>query len=97
MTDNDNAVYICRCEEVTIEQVREWISKGYDTPEELKRITRIGMGPCQGRGCVDILVREIARIKGIGLDEVKPPSFRPPAKPVKLGLLARVGKEGEVK
>ncbi|HPU95761.1 MAG TPA: (2Fe-2S)-binding protein, partial [Bacillota bacterium] len=44
----DEKVYICRCEEVTLDEVREWISRGYDTPEELKRVTRIGMGPCQG-------------------------------------------------
>ena len=87
-------VYICRCEEVTIDEVREWIQRGYDTPEELKRVTRIGMGPCQGRGCTDILVREIARMKGIEVSEVKPPSFRPPAKPIKLGLLAGTGKDG---
>ncbi len=87
-------VYICRCEEITIDEVREWILRGYDTPEELKRVTRIGMGPCQGRGCTDILVREIARLKGIEVSEVKPPSFRPPAKPIKLGLLAGTGKEG---
>ena len=42
----DEKVYICRCEEVTLDEVREWIARGYDTPEELKRVTRIGMGPC---------------------------------------------------
>jgi bacterioferritin-associated ferredoxin len=91
---NEDTIYICRCEEVTIELVREWIARGYDTPEELKRVTRIGMGPCQGRGCTDMLVREIARMKGIDVNEVKAPSFRPPAKPVKIGLLVDYRKDG---
>ena len=93
----EEKVYICRCEEVTRDEVREWISRGYDTPEELKRVTRIGMGPCQGRGCTDILVREIARMRGIPVSEVKPPSFRPPAKPVKLGILAEAAKGGNAR
>ena len=50
-------IYVCRCEEVTLEEIRTWIDRGYDTVEELKRVLRVGMGPCQGRGCQDILMR----------------------------------------
>lgn len=54
-------IYVCRCEEITLSEIQEWIDRGYDTVEELKRILRVGMGPCQGRGCQDILMREIAK------------------------------------
>jgi hypothetical protein len=68
---------------------REWIEKGYDTPDELKRMLRVGMGPCQGRGCRDIVLREISRIKGVPISEIPPGRVRPPAKPVKISLIAR--------
>lgn len=80
---------VCRCEEVEIEEIREWIARGYDTFDELKRELRVGMGPCQGRGCRDIIMREIARATGKSVAEVDPGTIRPPAKPIKIGLLAK--------
>lgn len=86
-------IYVCRCEEVTLEEIDEWIDKGYDTVEELKRVLRVGMGPCQGRGCQDILLREIARKTGKKITEIQPATARPPVKPIKIGLLAKGGEE----
>ena len=80
---------VCRCEEVEIEEIREWIARGYDTFDELKRELRVGMGPCQGRGCLDIIMREIARATGKSVAEVDPGTIRPPVKPIKIGLLAK--------
>ncbi|HOO87275.1 MAG TPA: (2Fe-2S)-binding protein [Synergistales bacterium] len=71
----------------------EWIDRGYDTVEELKRVLRVGMGPCQGRGCQDILMREIAKKTGKPISEVAPATVRPPVKPIKIGLLAEGGEE----
>ena len=58
-----------------------------DVLDELKRISRCGMGPCQGRTCRDIVLRELAEATGIPVAEQKMTTFRPPAKSVKLGLL----------
>ncbi|MCF7935128.1 MAG: (2Fe-2S)-binding protein [Synergistales bacterium] len=91
MADKSNEIVVCRCEEVTMGEIREWIAKGYDTFDELKRVLRVGMGPCQGRGCRDIILREISRMTGTPYSEVPPGTFRPPSKPVKLGLLAEGG------
>ncbi len=88
MEDKSKDIIVCRCEEVTMGEVREWIAKGYDTFDELKRLLRVGMGPCQGRGCREIIMREIAKAKGIPVSAVDPGIFRPPVKPVKLGVLA---------
>ncbi|WP_279009428.1 (2Fe-2S)-binding protein [Synergistes jonesii] len=79
---------ICRCEEIEIDTIREWIARGYDTFDELKRELRVGMGPCQGRGCRDIILREIAKATGKPVAELSPGTMRPPVKPVKTKLLA---------
>ena len=86
MTDTANI--ICRCEEIEIDQIREWIARGYDTFDELKRELRVGMGPCQGRGCRDIILRELSKATGKPISELDPGTIRPPVKPIKLGLLA---------
>ena len=91
MEDKTKEIIVCRCEEVTMGEVKEWIAKGYDTFDELKRLLRVGMGPCQGRGCREIIMREIARAKGIPMAQVDPGTFRPPVKPVKLGDLDQRG------
>ena len=46
------------------------------------------MGPCQGRGCRDIIIRELARATGKPIAEVRAGVIRPPVKPVKAMLLA---------
>ncbi len=88
MEDKQKDIIVCRCEEITLGEIREWIAKGYDTFDELKRVLRIGMGPCQGRGCREIVVREIARATKKPMDAISQGTFRPPVKPVKLSLMA---------
>jgi bacterioferritin-associated ferredoxin len=83
---------VCRCEEITLDEIREWIDRGYGSFSELKRVLRVGMGPCQGRGCRDIILREISRRSGVPMDEVDPGTIRSPLKSVKIALLA-FGKE----
>jgi BFD-like [2Fe-2S] binding domain. len=81
-------VVVCRCEEIGLEEIRAWIDKGYHSFDELKRILRVGMGPCQGRGCKDIILRELSRATGKPLEEIGQGTVRPPVKPIKLGLCA---------
>ncbi|MCS7233761.1 MAG: (2Fe-2S)-binding protein [Synergistetes bacterium] len=92
---DEKDIVICRCEDVTLGEIRELIKKGYATVDEIKRITRAGMGPCQGRTCRDLIIREIVRLTGKRIDEVPMPTFRPPIKPIKLGVLAQGEDEGE--
>lgn len=91
MSDKQDQVVICRCEEITLEEIRAWIDRGYDSFNELKRVLRVGMGPCQGRGCQDIILREISRRAGVPIDQVDSGTVRPPVKPIKTGLLATGG------
>ena len=76
---------ICRCEDVTLDEIQGLIAEGYTTAEEIKRITRCGMGPCQGRTCRELLLAEIAGALGKKRDEVAPTKYRPPTKPIRLG------------
>lgn len=80
-----DVIVMCRCEDVTLDEVRDLVARGYTTFEEIKRITRCGMGPCQGRTCRQLVLAEIARATGRDMAAVAPAKFRPPTKPVRLG------------
>ncbi len=83
---SDNTI-VCRCEEVTLGEIREYIRKGYQTIEEIKRISRCGMGPCQGRTCSQLILEEIAKATGQDVADLKVHTYRQPTLPIKLGLL----------
>jgi bacterioferritin-associated ferredoxin len=84
---NDETI-ICRCEDVKWGEIRKVLDKGYTSLNEIKRITRAGMGRCQGKTCRRILLREIARYQKMKIEEIELTTFRPPTKPIKLGTLA---------
>ena len=84
---------ICRCEDLTAEEVRGWIEKGYGSFEEIKRISRIGMGACQGRTCRRHLINELARATGKKPAQIVPPTFRPPTMPLKFGSVTGGGSD----
>ena len=48
---------ICRCEDITEEEVLAAIKEGYTDLEELRKKLRIGMGPCQGRVCIPLVIK----------------------------------------
>ena len=87
----DDRTIICRCEDLTLGEIRELIARGFHTIDEIKRISRAGMGQCQGRTCRMLIAAEIAKATGQSLEEIMMPTFRPPAKGIKLGILAGGG------
>ncbi len=88
-TNGKEITIICRCEDVTLEEIHSFISRGITDMEQLKRLLRVGMGPCQGRTCSALLAGEIARATGKYVGDIKLTTFRPLTVPVKLGVLAR--------
>ena len=86
-------VVICRCEDITYGEIVEAIGRGLATAEELKRILRCGMGPCQGRTCMRLIARIIAEETGRSVGEIRLPVVRPPTRPVEIGILAGGGDE----
>lgn len=79
---------VCRCEDLTEEDVIEAIKDGYTDLEELRRKLRLGMGPCQGRVCIPIVRKILQRYTGKKVDKIPNPTSRPPTVPVSLGILA---------
>jgi bacterioferritin-associated ferredoxin len=90
-----NRTFVCRCSDITLEEIRELIEQGYQTIDEIKRISRLGMGPCGGKTCTPLIMAEIARARGIRPAEVEMATFRPPTKNIKLDLLAKAGEGDE--
>ena len=57
--------YVCHCEDVTLETLLEVIGdRKFISVDELKHITRMGMGPCRGKRCVP-RAKQILRSYGI--------------------------------
>lgn len=80
-------VVVCRCMEVTEGEVRDAIRSGCDTLSAVKKMTKAGMGLCQGRTCEQTIGRLIAEETGISLSQLSPRSIRPPVRPVKTKAL----------
>ncbi len=80
----DASTVVCRCEEVKADDLREFVKAGYDTPAALKRLTRVGMGRCQGRYCA----ATVARLCSSNVGEFDLFAPRPPAKPVPVHALS---------
>lgn len=83
----DNVI-VCRCEEVTAGQLREFVKLGCLGPNQAKSFGRCGMGPCQGRQCGLTVTEVIADARGAAPESVGYYRIRPPIKPLTLGELA---------
>jgi len=79
---------VCRCEEVTAQQVRDTVKLGCSGPNQMKAFLRCGMGPCQGRFCGLTVSELIADERGVSPAEVGYYRLRFPTKPLTLGELA---------
>ena len=47
----DDNIYVCRCEEVTVGDIKRAIAAGADSLKAIKMRTHAGMGVCQGMTC----------------------------------------------
>jgi len=95
MAKTDEDIIVCRCEDVTLGDIRKAIREGATTMDEIKRITRAGMGPCQGKTCRLLVAAELAKHLGKPISEIIPSTYRPPTKAVKLGDLAKMEDDRE--
>lgn len=79
---------VCRCEGVTLGRIRTAVEEGHISLDGLKRNTRLGMGWCGGRTCLQAAA---AYVHGGEVDaRLEPMRARPVARPVKFGALANV-------
>lgn len=88
---NDDVI-ICRCEEVTADEIRKACNCGVSSVDGIKRLTRAGMGLCQGRTCRCLVEKIVSEETGRRVAEMEYPHTRPPVRPVKISKL-KAGEE----
>ncbi|MGE0211136.1 MAG: FAD-dependent oxidoreductase [Parvibaculaceae bacterium] len=79
---------VCRCEELTRAEIEAGLGQGPETVGSLKRLTRVGMGPCQGRYCGPLVAALVAEKGGKAIDGMSFWAPRPPAKPLAISEIA---------
>jgi len=75
---------ICRCEEISEEEIREAIRNGCRTMTEIKRWTRAGMGICQGLTCSRLVERILCEEAEMSPADLEKRSIRQPLRPLSL-------------
>jgi NADPH-dependent 2,4-dienoyl-CoA reductase/sulfur reductase-like enzyme len=78
---------ICRCEELNKKEILAAIADGGESVTWVKRMTRAGMGMCQGRSCGRQVAQLIAQQNGLDPGQVLPDTQRPPERPIRLEIL----------
>ncbi|VFQ46846.1 NAD(P)/FAD-dependent oxidoreductase [Desulfoluna butyratoxydans] len=79
---------LCRCENVTVGDVHKVVKEGVRDLNEIKIITRCGMGPCQGRMCGPALAEVVGAALGVSPHRTGQLSVRTPLKPIPLEEIA---------
>jgi len=65
----DKEVEICRCEGIKYSTLENALENGYTSMSDLKLKTRLGMGPCQGRYCGQIVLDILKNNFGVQIKE----------------------------
>ncbi|WP_066048647.1 (2Fe-2S)-binding protein [Robertmurraya korlensis] len=78
---------ICRCEEITLKEIKETVERFQCSSREVKLRTRAGMGPCGGRTCRCMIDRLVEQLGGPKISNDVSLSYRPPVRPVSFGIL----------
>jgi hypothetical protein len=75
----------CACRGVSVDAAYRAIGAGWGSADAIKRATRIGFGPCQGRRCIPWLAERLELDPDDPLAQITP---RPPLVPVPISVLA---------
>jgi len=78
---------ICRCEQISLAEVKEAIAFGAQSVTDIKTITRSGMGNCQGRTCGSILSQILAREVMCDPADCQYLNIRPPIHPIPVEIV----------
>jgi bacterioferritin-associated ferredoxin len=78
---------VCRCERVTAGEIRQHIRGGVRDMNELKALTRAGMGACGGKTCPS-LIKRLFREEGVPDAQITDLTKRPLVMEVPLGAFA---------
>lgn len=86
----DEEEMVCLCERVNADEIRSLVRKGIIDMNQIKAITRAGMGPCGYKTCEN-LMKQIFREEDIPLEEVELNLRRPLFVEVPLGKFSDGG------
>ena len=90
----DKDVEICRCECIKYSTLENALENGFASISDLKLKTRVGMGPCQGRYCGQIVLDILKHNFGVQIKETDFFTPRIPFMPLKIeNLIESVGDE----
>jgi bacterioferritin-associated ferredoxin len=84
----DDDMVICRCEEITKGEIKAAIRNGMLTLNGIKRVTRAGMGLCQGQTCQRLVAQIIAEELRQSVADIEPTTARGPVRPLNLAVFA---------
>ncbi len=87
MKDNPEKIIVCRCADVTLKEIEDLLNQGIVDMDDIKRLSRAGMGQCQGKTCRNLIMGMVAGKMNITVDKVKESRYRPPAVAIPLDLL----------
>ena len=76
----DDEIIVCRCEEVLRKEILNAIKKGARDLDAVKRMTRAGMGMCQGRTCSELIRNMLNDTLHIQKDKLPSTTTRPPVR-----------------
>ncbi|MDB6145684.1 MAG: FAD/NAD(P)-binding oxidoreductase, partial [Pseudomonas sp.] len=77
---------LCRCEEVSVGEVRAVVDEGHWELNRVKAHCRVGMGRCQGRMCGSAAAEIVAQRSGRTLDNIGRLRGQAPIKPLPFGV-----------
>ena len=69
MLSLDKDIEICRCECIKFSTLENALENGFTSISDLKLKTRVGMGPCQGRYCGQIVLDILKHKFGVQINE----------------------------
>ncbi|MGB9677087.1 MAG: (2Fe-2S)-binding protein [Candidatus Ratteibacteria bacterium] len=81
---------ICRCKEITEDEIINVIEKGIIDVDGIKRAIGAGMGLCQGKTCSNLIIKLIYQKTGIPIEKIKQQTSRPPVRPVPVKIFSEI-------
>jgi len=87
---------VCRCEEITAGQIREAVEQSHGDSNQVKYLSRCGMGACQGRQCANAVAHIVADAGGQPVTAKSHFRGRPPVAPLTLQQLASLTEEQDL-
>ncbi|MGM8364432.1 (2Fe-2S)-binding protein [Virgibacillus sp. W0181] len=78
---------VCRCEEVSINDIKQTVNTYKCSAREVKLRTRAGMGYCGGRTCRPAVDAILSEVTGEIPSNHIPLKVQPPVRPISMGAL----------